>query len=212
MPVGYNLPHIVSLRAARVHQTAYSARIMFQDSKIWINRGWLDMKISSILAVSAALSLGFSLQAQVAGRVTGTVVDATGVRRSRRQCGPAIARQRIECLRHDHHGDRRLQHSDCQPRNYDLVIEAKGFLKVKIAGVKVNPNRATDVPRSRSKWLPLRKRSKSPTAKESVETSSAEVSTTIAKSQIQNLPVLNRSPLGFLQTQAGINSGAAPRP
>jgi hypothetical protein len=44
------------------------------------------------------------------------------------------------------------------------------------------------------------------TAKESVETSHAEVSTTIARSQIQNLPTMNRSPLGFLQTQAGINS------
>jgi hypothetical protein len=41
-----------------------------------------------------------------------------------------------------------------------------------------------------------------------VQTSNAEISTTIAKSQIANLPVLNRSPLAFLTTQAGINFGA----
>ena len=32
------------------------------------------------------------------------------------------------------------------PGAYDLVVEAPGFLKVKIAEVKVNPSRATDIP------------------------------------------------------------------
>ncbi|MEI9972740.1 MAG: TonB-dependent receptor plug domain-containing protein [Ignavibacteriota bacterium] len=39
-----------------------------------------------------------------------------------------------------------------------------------------------------------------------VQTTSADVSTTITKSQIQELPTMDRSPLGFLRTQAGINN------
>ncbi len=43
---------------------------------------------------------------------------------------------------------------------------------------------------------------------ESVNTSNDDVSQTIGKTQMQNLPVADRSPLGFLQTQAGINNAA----
>ena len=101
---------------------------------------------------------------------------------------------------------RGLHHPLRQPGTYDLVVDAKGFLKVVISEVKVNPSRATDVPTIKVEVATVTQSVEVTTAKESVETSHAEVSTTIQRSQIQNLPILNRSPLGFLQTQAGINS------
>ena len=166
------------------------------------------MKISSILAVSVVLAVGFSLQAQVTGRVTGTVVDASGAAVPGASVGLQLPGSGSDVYTTTTGATGDFSILTVNAGDYDLSIDAKGFLKVRIAGVTVNPNRATDVPPVKVEVAAVTQTVEVTTAKESVETSSAEVSTTIAKSQIQNLPVLNRSPLGFLQTQAGINSGA----
>jgi len=44
----------------------------------------------------------------------------------------------------------------------------------------------------------------------SVQTSNAEVSTTVTSEQIGRLPLFNRSPLGLITTQAGVTSGRGP--
>ena len=105
------------------------------------------MKISSFLAVSAVLSFGFSLQAQVTGRVTGTVVDASGAAVPGANVGLQLPGSGSDVYTTTTTGGWRLQHSDRQCREIRSRVDAKGFLKVKIAsGRKVNPNRATDVP------------------------------------------------------------------
>jgi hypothetical protein len=88
------------------------------------------------------------------------------------------------------------------------VVEAKGFLTSKISDLKVDPGSSRDVPAIKLDVAGVTQTVEVTTAKDTVETSNAEVTTTIGQSQIQSLPVINRSPLGFLQTQAGINSAA----
>jgi hypothetical protein len=166
------------------------------------------MKISSVLALSAVLLSGLSLQAQVTGRVTGSVVDASGAAVPGASVGLQLpgSGSNVYTTTTTAAGDFSILAVNAG--SYDLAVDAKGFLKVVVSNLTVNANRATDVPQIKVEVAAVTQTVEVTTAKESVETSSAEVSTTIAKSQIQNLPVLNRSPLGFLQTQAGINSGA----
>jgi hypothetical protein len=90
---------------------------------------------------------------------------------------------------------------------YDVVITAAGFRKhtergviltaateTAMAAVKLEVGSVTDV--IEVSGTPL-----------TVQTTNSEISATITRTQIRDLPVLNRSPLGFISTQAGANVG-----
>ena len=164
------------------------------------------MKLLRSLLLLLAITL--SLNAQVAGRVTGTVVDSTGAAVPDAEVSlnlpgstsPAFTAKTSTA------GDFNIL--SVPANSYDLVVDAKGFQKAVVAGVKVETARATDVPTVKLEVSGLTQTVEVTEATTGVQTSNAEVSTTIAKSQIASLPVLNRSPLGFLLTQAGINYSA----
>ena len=164
------------------------------------------MKLLRSLFLLLAVTL--SLNAQVAGRVTGTVVDSTGAAVPDAEvslnlpgsASPAFTTKTSTA------GDFTLL--SVPANSYDLVVQAKGFQKAVVAGVRVETARATDVPTVKLEVSGLTQTVEVTEATTGVQTSNAEVSTTIAKSQIASLPVLNRSPLGFLLTQAGINYSA----
>ena len=86
-------------------------------------------------------------------------------------------------------------------------MEAKGFLKTVLTGIKIDPARTTDIPAIKLDVAAVQQTVEVSEVTQAVVTSNAEVATTITKPQIQNLPMLDRSPLGFLLTQAGINYG-----
>jgi hypothetical protein len=88
---------------------------------------------------------------------------------------------------------------------YDLDVVATGFVKSTVAGLDVLPGRTMDVPPVKLGLAAASQSVQVTEVQNTVQTTSSEVSTTITKSQIQELPTMNRSPLGFLQTQAGIN-------
>jgi hypothetical protein len=92
------------------------------------------------------------------------------------------------------------------PNTYDLVVFADGFLKVVISKLEVLPGRTLDVPPVKLSIASTSQAVEVSEVANSVQTTSSEVSTTITRNQIQDLPTMNRSPLGFLQTQAGINN------
>jgi hypothetical protein len=158
-------------------------------------------------AVFAVLILSSSLLAQVAGRVTGTVIDSTGAAIPGATVGLQLAGGGTNVYTTTTTASGDFNISAVNAGTYDLVIEAKGFLTVKQPGVEVNTGRTFAVPAIKLEIASVRQTVEVSDVKESVETTNAEVSTTIVKSQIQNLPIVNRSPLGFLQTQVGINSG-----
>jgi hypothetical protein len=158
--------------------------------------------------LSAALFGAAQLCAQVSGRVTGTVVDGTGaavpdasVMLQLPGSGASVYTTRTSNV-----GDFTIL--TVNPASYDLVVESKGFLTAKISGLKVDPGRATDVPSIKLDIAGVTQSVEVSEATQGVQTSNAEVSTTIAKMQIQELPITDRSPLGFLQTQAGINNAS----
>jgi Carboxypeptidase regulatory-like domain/TonB dependent receptor-like, beta-barrel len=150
----------------------------------------------------------FSLSAQVTSTVSGSVVDATGaaVPEAAVSLQLAGANTALFTAKTTPAGDFTIP--SVPPNTYDLFIEAKGFQKTKISGVIVNAGRAAAIPAIKLEVSGVIQTVEVSEAQTAVETSNAEVSTTIAKMQIANLPVLNRSPLAFLTTQAGINYGA----
>src|SRR5690349_24483270 len=97
-------------------------------------------------AAGLACLAAAALHAQVAGRVTGTVVDATGAAVP----GAAVSLQlpgsgsAAYSTVSSSSGDFTIL--TVSPGTYDLAVEAKGFLKSVISGLKVDPNRALDVP------------------------------------------------------------------
>lgn len=163
------------------------------------------MNLRSVLGVAVLFLATSGLNAQVTGRVTGSVVDSTGAAVPDADVSLILAGSATPAFttKTTPQGDFTIL---TVPANtYDLAIEAKGFKKALVGGLKVDPGRATDVPVVRLEVGAMVQTVEVSEATTSVQTSNAEVSTTIGKTQIGNLPVLNRSPLGFLQTQAGIN-------
>jgi Carboxypeptidase regulatory-like domain len=168
----------------------------------------LSMSNNRILTGFAVLVfLTTSMFGQVAGRVTGLVVDATGAAIANATVNLQIAGSdnKVFSTVTTSTGDFTLL--SVRADSYDLVVEAPGFLKSIVKGLKVDPGRETSVPQIKLDVASVTSSVEVTGTTQSVQTSNAELSTTITSSQIQNLPVINRSPLGFIQTQVGVNSG-----
>jgi len=83
----------------------------------------------------------------------------------------------------------------------------KGFLATTVRSLKVDPARETNVPIIKLEVGAVTQTVEVSANIQTVQTANAEVSTTITRAQIANLPVVSRSPLAFIQTQAGVVNG-----
>jgi len=93
-----------------------------------------------------------------------------------------------------------------RPAEYDLEIEAPGFVKTTRRGIVADAARETSVPPVRLELASVTQSVDVTAAVEGVEAGTAEISDTISTEDIRNLPVLDRDPLGLLQTQPGVVS------
>src|SRR5260370_1798571 len=164
-----------------------------------------NKRILTGIAVSVLFSA--SMFCQVAGSVTGLVVDATGASIPNATINLQIAGSdnKVFSTTTTSSGDFTLL--SVRADSYDLVVEAPGFLKATIKGLKVDPGRERSVPQIKLDVASVTSSVEVSSSTQSVQTWNAELSTTITNSQIQNLPVINRSPLAFIQTKVGVNSG-----
>jgi len=162
-------------------------------------------RVRFVLLCAAALLTVALLNAQVSSSVTGTVVDPSGAAVPGATVSLQLQGTSIAAFTAKTNGNGGFEILSVPANTYDLVVEASGFLKVMMTHVVVEPSRVLDVP-----TIKLAISSSSQTVEVSevtstVQTSSSDVSATITRTQIQDLPTMNRSPLGFLQSQAGIN-------
>jgi Carboxypeptidase regulatory-like domain len=157
-----------------------------------------------ILIMAAA---GF---AQVAGQLVGSVVD---------QSGAAIPGATVSLLLPG--GERPIltittsaegffTFSNVRPETYDLTVEGAGFRKQLVRGVKVDPARETAIPAIRLEVQGVSAEVAVVESALTLQTTSADVSTTITNTQIQNLPLIDRYPLALITTQAGVTDGRGP--
>ncbi len=87
---------------------------------------------------------------------------------------------------------------------YDVVIEAPGFRKLTQRGVVVAPGQETALNAIGMEIGGKAETVEVTAAALAVQTTTAEVAVTITNKQVQQLPVMDRSPLSFISTQAGV--------
>lgn len=161
------------------------------------------MRKSIMIALGLAVSL-LPLFAQVTtGRIAGSVVDASGaavpgatVQLTLVEGGLAASTvTTTEGL---------FVFTGIMPATYDVTIEAKGFAKKSIRQVKVDPGRETSLPAAVLEVGSQTEIVEVSATVQGVQTTNAEVSTTITADQMRRLPMLNRSPLALITSQAGV--------
>jgi len=152
------------------------------------------------------LLLGVLAHAQIDGRVSGSVMDASGAPVPGATVNLYLAGGARPLLAQKTSVDGLFHFMGVRAADYDLTVEAAGFAKSIIRGITVNAARETSVAQIKLE-LPTVQQSVDVTAAAAgVETSSSEISGTIGMDEIRNLPILDRDALSILQTQPGVAS------
>lgn len=160
--------------------------------------------ISRILALAlACASFAF---AQTSGRLTGSVADPLGspipaaaVHIFLPGGSEAVARTEttVEGL---------FAFTALRPQLYDVQVEAPGFQREVVRGVKIDTSRETTLPQIELTVGAVNFTIEVSAQLESLQTTSSTISVTVNSDQIRRLPLLDRDPLRLIATQAGVGS------
>jgi len=143
--------------------------------------------------------------AQVAGRLTGSVNDASGASVANATVNLYVPGGKSPILSTKTTNDGLFEIPTVRPDVYELGVQASGFAEARMGNIHVDPSQATSVPP-----ITLQVSSTTQTVEVSdsggatVQTTSAEVSTTLSQAQIESLPVLDRQVSVLFITQAGV--------
>jgi hypothetical protein len=144
--------------------------------------------------------------AQFSGRLSGSVVDASGAAVPGATVNLYLAGGAKPLLTTTTSSDGLFNLLGVRPADYDLSVEAQGFLKATIRGITVDAAREIPVPQIKLALASVTQSIDVTAGAQVVEITNAEVSNTISTEDIRNLPILDRDPLGLLQTQPGVSS------
>lgn len=166
------------------------------------------MNILSLRLWVSTLVLASSLLAQVAGSISGTVTDATGSSVPGAKIELTLAGGATPLITAESGADGNFFLAGVRPALYSLSISSSGFRTEIIRNLKVDTAKELSL-----RTIKLEVSSTAETIEVSaeaatVQTASPEISTTVTNAQLRLLPSLNRSPVGLLQTQAGVTSNA----
>ncbi len=149
-----------------------------------------------------------AVQAQVAGKLSGSVVDQTGAVVPGATVNVYVPGGKTPVLTGSTNEAGLFTFMAVQAGSYDVSVEAAGFAKVMVRQVKVQPLQETGLP-------PLKMEVESSTQTvevaadvTSVQLSNSENTSTVTATQVQNLPVLGRQVTSLFQTQPGVVSGS----
>lgn len=157
------------------------------------------LRLAALFLFLALVSL-----AQVTGRISGTIADPSGAAIPSAKIALIAAGSTAEAYATTSTADGNFIITGIRPGTYDLTVEASGFLTRRDTNVVVQGGRENSLPPIQ---LAIGAVSQSVDVQEQaigVQTTNAEVTTTITNNQIRLLPQLNRSPLALLTTQAGV--------
>src|ERR1700693_5701507 len=148
----------------------------------------------------------FPAGAQISGRVTGSVVDASEAAVPEAQVDLFLAGGKKPLLTVKTSANGLYNFIGVRPADYDLSVEARGFVKAVVRGISVDPARETEVEQIKLELPTVSQTVEVSAAAQGVETNSGEISGTISMEEIRNLPILDRDALSILQTQPGVVS------
>ncbi len=156
------------------------------------------------LIVLVCLLAVCTVQAQVAGRLSGSVVDQTGAVIPGATVNVYILGGKEPVLTGTTNEAGLFTFIAVSPDTYDITVEAAGFAKVNMRQVKVAPVQETGLP-------PIKMEVQSSTQSvevaadvSTVQLSNSENTATVTSTQVQNLPVLGRQVTSLFQTQPGV--------
>ncbi len=146
------------------------------------------------------------VQAQVSGRISGSVVDASGA---------VVVGAKIHLLLPGGTAPQAATETNqegifdltgIRPELYDLVVEMSGFRKRTISQVKVEPSRQTSLAPVTLEVESVSQAVEVVANAVTVQTANAELSVTVSNEQIRRLPLASRSVQGLINTQAGVSN------
>ena len=142
--------------------------------------------------------------AQVSGRLSGTVVDQTAAAVPGATVGVFVPGGKDPVLSGVTNEAGNFSFVAVRPDTYDVVIQAQGFARLAVRGVSVSPLQETGMGSIKLEVQSTATTMDVTADVQNVQLSNAEVSTTITATQVQNLPVLGRQVTALIQTQAGV--------
>jgi hypothetical protein len=164
----------------------------------------LCLGIALLLAVSPVL-LG-----QVAGSLSGSVVDASGAPIAGATIHVYLAGGNEALFTTKTAWGGLFTFAAVRPGLYDISAEATGFARHVTRGVNVAPIKETVIPVIRMEIAVTQQVVEVGAEVQPVQTKTFELSTTVTRDQIQNLPVAGRQVSNLYLTQAGVTSGRGP--
>jgi len=157
------------------------------------------------IALTVFFLTAATLPAQVSGRLTGTIVDPTGSSIPNAKVGLYLPTGKTPLLATTTNTEGIFDFVAVRPGLYNLEIDSPGFTKRTQTEVKVDPARELQLPPITLAVASAAQSVEISAAIATVDTSTAEVSTTVTQAQIMNLPVLNRQISNLFNTQAGVS-------
>src|SRR5436305_1172101 len=157
--------------------------------------------------VTAFLAATF-LHAQVAGRLSGIVVDQTGAAVPGAVVNVFLTGGKEPLLKGQTNESGQFSFVTVRPDTYDVSVESQGFTRVVVREVRVAPVQETSLPAIKLELQSTTTTVEVASDVQAVQLSNAEVSATITSTQVQNLPLLGRQVSTLFQTQAGVISGS----
>ncbi len=167
----------------------------------------MRLRLVLLAAFFALLALVSALPAQVTGRLTGSVTDVTGGVVPGASISVFLPGGSAPVLTTVTTSDGLFNLAAVRPEFYDLVVEARGFRRTTLRQVKVDPARETALPPIVLEVQAVAEVVEVTSGRELLQTSNAEVATTVTQEQVRRLPLLNRNPLSLILTQAGVTNG-----
>jgi hypothetical protein len=145
--------------------------------------------------------------AQVAGRLSGSVVDQTGAAISGASVNVYMPGGKDPVFTGKSNNAGLFIFVSVRPAKYDLAVEAAGFARTMLRDVRVEPVQETGLGAIKLELASSKQTVDVMTEVQSVQLSNSEISATITNTQIDNLPVLGRQVSSLFTTQAGVATG-----
>ncbi|MCX6595866.1 MAG: TonB-dependent receptor [Acidobacteria bacterium] len=161
--------------------------------------------LSACWLFAASLCLSLPASAQVSGRLTGSVVDSTGAAVSGASVsvtvtGGAVAATQLSSR------EGLYSFSGLQPGQYEVSVQLAGFTTATAIAVKVDTARETSLSPIALQPASVTQSVDVVATANGVQTTNAEIGTTVTNEQIRRLPQLNRNILALIATQPGVGN------
>jgi len=147
---------------------------------------------------------------QDAARLTGSVVDSSGAPVQGAKVELSLTGTTTPLSRVLTNDRGLFTFPGLRPGSYELAVDAAGFRRQTVRDLRLETGRERSLNAVKLEIGAVTEAVEVVADAAAIQTSNAEVSTTVTNEQISRLPVFNRSPLGLITTQAGVTSGRGP--